>query len=555
MSYLEVTAASQALPGLVEVVRTLVEGMGHVQTDDLAEVAAHAGALLAAARGLVLSCADQASSRGTVRESGSASTAAWLTDHGAGVTRTESFLMRRALMACDKPALAALREGLLSGRVTPTDAVHAARVHAELVGATDPVWHEQVAAGVADLAARVDARAELDGFRLMMLARYATVADQERAARHEQSRRGVSTFSATGDGLWAFRAVVGDVDKVRLQAALTAFSAPQTSTLPDGTVVRDERTAAQRRLDALLTIVGIAASSGVRGPMGATARASLVLTPEALLEPCEHRAKDAFGLWRGTSGGGPCGCPVPAACVDDLGTILGPRAARELTCGADVTPVWLDPAGRPLDVGRTTRLATARQRRALEVRDGGCSFPGCDAPASWCQAHHIVHWADGGPTDLANLALVCGHHHRFIHAHHITGRVTTDGSRVQWDITHTWTGWHPTPPPDIDHSTGPESDADAASSPDAGHRDGSGSSLNADSGAGPDADDRVSAGAGAGGSTGTGAGAKGGSGAGAPSAGREPPDDGHGQPPPGGQPSRPPGDPAPRPPGHHSLTA
>ncbi|WP_034254351.1 hypothetical protein, partial [Arsenicicoccus bolidensis] len=63
MSYLEVTAASQALPGLVEVVRTLVEGMGHVQTDDLAEVAAHAGALLAAARGLVLSCADQATSR------------------------------------------------------------------------------------------------------------------------------------------------------------------------------------------------------------------------------------------------------------------------------------------------------------------------------------------------------------------------------------------------------------------------------------------------------------------------------------------------------------
>jgi len=464
-----------------------------------------------------------------------------LTDHGAGVTRTESFLMRRALMACDTPGLAALRAGLLSGRVTPTDAVHAARVHAELVGATDPVWHEQVAAGVADLAARVDARAELDGFRLMMLARYATVADQERAARHEQSRRGVSTFSATGDGLWAFRGVVGDVDKVRLQAALTAFSAPQTSTLPDGTVVRDERTAAQRRLDALLTIVGIAASSGVRGPMGATARASLVLTPDALLEPCEHRAKDAFGLWRPTStgGGGPCGCPVPAACVDDLGTILGPRAARELTCGADVTPVWLDPAGRPLDVGRTTRLATARQRRALEVRDGGCSFPGCDAPASWCQAHHIVHWADGGPTDLANLALVCGHHHRFIHAHHITGRVTADGSRVQWDITHTWTGWHPTPPPDPDthSSTGPDADDHVA----AGAGSGAGGSAGSESSAG------ARSGAGAG------------SGAGAPSAGREPPDDGHGQPPPGGQPSRPPGhpagDPPPRPPGQHALTA
>lgn len=67
MSYLEVTAATEALPGLVEVVRTLVEGMDHVQTQDLGQ----AGALLTAARGLVLSCAAEATTRGSVRESGS----------------------------------------------------------------------------------------------------------------------------------------------------------------------------------------------------------------------------------------------------------------------------------------------------------------------------------------------------------------------------------------------------------------------------------------------------------------------------------------------------
>ncbi|WP_392468005.1 DUF222 domain-containing protein [Arsenicicoccus cauae] len=446
MSYLEVTAATEALPGLVEVVRTLVEGMDHVQTQDLGQVAAQAGALLTAARGLVLSCAAEATTRGSVRESGSGSTAHWLTDQGTGLTRVDSFVMRRALLACDAPALARLREGLLSGRVTPADAVHAARVHAELVGALDPAFHEQVAAGVADLAGRVDARAELDGFRTTMLARYATVADQDRRDAHEQSRRGMSTFTPTGDGLWAFRGIVGDVDKARLAAALTAFSAPQAATLPDGNVVRDERTAAQRRLDALLTITMIAASAATRGPMGATARVSLVLTPAALLLPCEHRAKDAFGMWRAVPGQ-ECDCPLPDATRDDLGAVLGPRAARELTCGADLTPVWLDPLGRPVDVGRTTRLATARQRRALEVRDGGCSFPGCGAPASWCQAHHITHWADGGATDVDNLALLCGHHHRYIHTHHITGRVTPDQSHVHWDVIHTWTGWHPAPPP------------------------------------------------------------------------------------------------------------
>jgi hypothetical protein len=49
---------------------------------------------------------------------------------------------------------------------------------------------------------------------------------------------------------------------------------------------------------------------------------------------------------------------------------------------------------------------------ALVVRDGGCTFPGCDHPGGWCQRHHIKGWINGGPTDLNNLTLVCGYHHR-----------------------------------------------------------------------------------------------------------------------------------------------
>ncbi|MGH3728619.1 MAG: HNH endonuclease signature motif containing protein [Micromonosporaceae bacterium] len=69
----------------------------------------------------------------------------------------------------------------------------------------------------------------------------------------------------------------------------------------------------------------------------------------------------------------------------------------------------------PLDVGRTIRLFTRAQRRALILRDRGCAFPGCDRPAHWCEAHHIRHWVDGGATDLHNGVLLCGYHHRVIH--------------------------------------------------------------------------------------------------------------------------------------------
>jgi hypothetical protein len=70
---------------------------------------------------------------------------------------------------------------------------------------------------------------------------------------------------------------------------------------------------------------------------------------------------------------------------------------------------------QPLEVGRTTRTVAPAQRNALVVRDGGCAFPGCDRPQSWCEAHHLRHWAHGGPTDLANLTLLCWAHHRAVH--------------------------------------------------------------------------------------------------------------------------------------------
>jgi hypothetical protein len=84
-------------------------------------------------------------------------------------------------------------------------------------------------------------------------------------------------------------------------------------------------------------------------------------------------------------------------------------------CDAVLIPAILNSVGMVEAMGRSTRAIPRRLRRALVARDRGCAFPGCDRPAGWCQGHHIVHWAHGGPTDLDNLVLVCAHHHRVIH--------------------------------------------------------------------------------------------------------------------------------------------
>jgi hypothetical protein len=72
-------------------------------------------------------------------------------------------------------------------------------------------------------------------------------------------------------------------------------------------------------------------------------------------------------------------------------------------------------ASQPLDVGRRTPVVPVGMRRAVVLRDDGCRFPGCDRPSVWCDAHHVIHWADGGRTSMANLALLCRPHHFLVH--------------------------------------------------------------------------------------------------------------------------------------------
>ena len=106
---------------------------------------------------------------------------------------------------------------------------------------------------------------------------------------------------------------------------------------------------------------------------------------------------------------------------------MSPAALRRLACDAGLVPVVIDGDGTPVDVGRRQRTLTTALRRALLARDRSCRFPGCGATRH-LHAHHIIHWADDGPTDLPNLVLLCGFHHRFVHEHGWT--LVDDGDKT-----------------------------------------------------------------------------------------------------------------------------
>ena len=107
--------------------------------------------------------------------------------------------------------------------------------------------------------------------------------------------------------------------------------------------------------------------------------------------------------------------------VTDSGENLSAATLRRLACDAEIIPTVLNGKGRVIDVGRRSRRVGEALRCVLIARDGGCVWPGCDAPPSRCDAHHVKHWADGGPTNADNLALLCHRHHILLHegGHHL----------------------------------------------------------------------------------------------------------------------------------------
>jgi len=183
--------------------------------------------------------------------------------------------------------------------------------------------------------------------------------------------------------------VDGDLDPETGESLLTALRAVIDAESRSG--VADDRTPAQRRADALGEICRQWLDLAER-PTVAGERPHVTVTVDA----------DALAARRG------------AGELDHAGPV-DVDAVRELACDASVMRVVMSGRSQPLDIGRRTPVVPPSMRRAVIVRDRGCRFPGCHRPHSWCDAHHIVHWADGGPTALPNLMLLCRRHHRMIH--------------------------------------------------------------------------------------------------------------------------------------------
>ncbi len=202
------------------------------------------------------------------------------------------------------------------------------------------------------------------------------------------------------DGFWKLTGLLDDEAGVRTMAAIEAYAKPRPV---DEFGQADLRTVWERQGDAWVDLLDLAiASPDQPGTCGYRTMVHVLVGFEEL--------KTGLGT----------------ASVDFVGQMTA-REARMAACDCLMLPIVMNAAGEPLDVGRIKRFVTPGQRRALNARDRGCSFPGCQRRPKRCHAHHIHHWADGGMTDLRNMCLLCSFHHRLIHHGDWEVRMAQDG--------------------------------------------------------------------------------------------------------------------------------
>jgi Domain of unknown function (DUF222) len=189
----------------------------------------------------------------------------------------------------------------------------------------------------------------------------------------------------------------GGVTKDSATADVTGTTDQETSGLPE-----DDRSPDQVMADGFVQIFhnGLTADPSVVPGAG---RASVrVIVPAAVLT---DRVKN-----------GPDVSPTGSGLLEETMSAISFGKLGEYLCEGGTVGIVFNENGQILDAGREQRLFTKTQRTALGVRDGGCRYPGCDKPPSWCEAHHINYWArDHGPTDIANGILLCRYHHMLIH--------------------------------------------------------------------------------------------------------------------------------------------
>ncbi|MFC9693426.1 DUF222 domain-containing protein [Kribbella sp. NPDC056951] len=312
----------------------------------------------------------------------------------------------------------------------------------EKAPAATPVEHLTVAEEQMVEAARLNNPRELTRFRHKVLATLDTngpepAEDQARAKEYVRLRR--------TEGGVRFSGFVAGAAGEQLETQIHTLSKPHKTI--DGE--RDPRTRDQRQADAFKTVMDAAAGNPdhpgvphltVTIDFNDLKAATLAATPPALggttgadAGGADASGPDASGA-DAASAGATGAAGLGAACRGGgggelvFGGNLSAGAVRLLACDAAVLPIVLGGDSQPLDVGREQRFVNRYIRRALNKRDKGCVI--CQAPPSMCHAHHLIHWAAGGPTNLQNLALLCAVHHRAVHDGQWTLSITTEGVQV-----------------------------------------------------------------------------------------------------------------------------
>jgi hypothetical protein len=213
--------------------------------------------------------------------------------------------------------------------------------------------------------------------------------ERERSLDPEERLRERRRLHASVSFLGMVR-VDGDLDPETGESLLTALGAVLDSEARSRKE-EDSRTPAQRRADALAEICRQWLDRSERPNVGGERpHMTVTVDAEALAGRDGPAELDHAG-------------PVPAS------------TAKRLACDASVMRIVMAGRSEPLDVGRRTPVIPPSLRRAVIARDRHCRFPGCDRPHTWCDAHNVSHWAEGGETTASNLLLLCRRHHRMVH--------------------------------------------------------------------------------------------------------------------------------------------
>ncbi len=344
---------------------------------------------------------DQGLTRGDVRASDAASSTGWVRQWGPSYRAGGAASLVKVAEAVAKPCNAPLAEAVLTARVPVGNAAVALAEMDKLLPRLTPACAETVLGGFVAIA-ETDGPAQIRALRPRVIARYGRWGEFQRREDLLKHGRSLSQPYAD-DGMAEYRLRLDPEGQAVLEAILGPLAAPQPSTVTGS----DLRTSDQRRADALVEVCRRAAAAGGAAPT--TPKAAVVVT------------MDWTDLKERTGAG-----------TTLTGDLLAPETVRRMACDAAIIPAVLGTRSELLDLGRTVRLATPKLFLALCLRDRGCTFPGCSRPPGWCDAHHGVHWCDGGPTDLSNMALLCPRHHTIVHQKGYTATITT--TEVTWHL-------------------------------------------------------------------------------------------------------------------------